>query len=1192
MFTSWLFFLFCAYSWNYKHCPDDLDANIPQACFNSVRETGDLSNSLLSQDRYDLRVVTFNTFDWNAGRNGHDRIRQWLQSVLPTVDVIAFQEFGYNRLDRFVRSFGMTRVRSDGGNDKMIYIRNNLISEYADHVTYTRRDGIGMDHCNCGVRGYHRGVDVARIRVGGRQVYLANNHGCVGGCGGSRTAFGGSEIIKVLNEQGFFTNDGAHSIFLGDVNYWNAGGIIYSNDPKGLCAPQLDGSIVGRMSVRGKLQCGAGHDLDFVAYGRGFHAVKHYSFSGAGNFNGDSDHKAVMIDLVFTENYDPSQLPPPSVDSRVVVNFVGRNACASTPCSDGQSDCDSDDECEGDLICWQRSNGETDPRYDTSGVDGTADVCVQPTGSVPDDSTPDNSAPQNDSPIIVVFVGKDTCGSVACSDGQSDCDNDNECEGDLICWQRNNGETDSRYDTSRIPSNADVCIRSTNIETTDAPNPLAETDDPNPIPETEAPIIDAECANEQFRVATYNILYKTCPGYHDSCNCASSGPANYAANSVRPDIMGTQENGCQVDFGNDMGEPYEVVPYTCQSCNHNAIYYNSDTIQYAGVQGVESIVRDNYSDRMFSYARMRTAGGFVFWLFNVHNPHEHGNSRGYQGRIAEQMITKWKEVGNGQPAVFTGDFNPHKDSNNWEHYALEHGLVKVGQSSGGICGFCDQIYFSEGDFEVVSTKAHGSGGSDHNAYSAVLKPVCNGQDPQTSEPTSPATIDVSSAPTDPDTMEIRGLTDEFSGSSVDESKWDIMHFDASWKNNEKECYVPNNVKVENGNLILTATERSFQDSRCGNQQYFSGSIESKTYFLHGSIEVRAKLPSGDGLWPAIWLLGNDKEITWPACGEIDLMEVANKDPVGSKATLHYGPRSGNSINLHFGNTPNVPLKDDFHTWKIIRTSDVIVMLFDGVEFGRKTRSEILATNYPHATTMFDAEMRVIFNVAVGGGFTGIGNRAPDMSTWDKATMEIDYIRTWGDDQTAAPTDCMLTVACGFDTCASCVDRVEWLMANQGKTRDQAEQEVANEFPDECDCGSDCMSKLACDGSSCYTCGARIEWLEANEGMTTTEAKQRVEQEFPVECKCGRRYLHENNFRVEEDTTPNAVSAAAFHLSKFHIIAGISAILFCGALAAFFTLTSHKDEAKEDILDPEANDFVSTEDRSSVVLQEKLEKEML
>jgi len=403
MFASWIFLLAVAVSLRYDHCSDNVDAGIPKACFNSVSETKKLSNSLLPQDQYDLRVVTFNTYDWNARRNQFERIKKWLKEVLPTVHVIAFQEFGHDKLDGFVRNFGLTPIKKRSKTDKMIYIRSNLIQEYSDEVTYTKRNEIGKDSCKCN-QNWDRGVDIARIKVGNHQVYLANNHGCVGGCGGSATAYGGSAIIEVLNEQGFFTNEGAHSIFLGDVNYWHS--TIHSNDPTGLCAPQIHGSVVGKMSVRGKLECGPGHPFDYVAYGRGFRAKKHYSFSGGGkDYNGDSDHKAVMLDLVFTDNYKPSgDIIKPSVNNaqrvdeergsirsrrrlravedRIVVNYVGKHNCSSSPCSDGESDCDNDNECKGDLICWRRSNGETDPRYDTSGIGRRADICVRPEKSV------------------------------------------------------------------------------------------------------------------------------------------------------------------------------------------------------------------------------------------------------------------------------------------------------------------------------------------------------------------------------------------------------------------------------------------------------------------------------------------------------------------------------------------------------------------------------------------------------------------------------------------------------------------------------------------------------------------------------------------------------------------------------------------------------------------------------------------
>jgi len=183
------------------------------------------------------------------------------------------------------------------------------------------------------------------------------------------------------------------------------------------------------------------------------------------------------------------------------------------------------------------------------------------------------------------------------------------------------------------------------------------------------------------------------------------------------------------------------------------------------------------------------------------------------------------------------------------------------------------------------------------------------------------------------------------------------------------------------------------------------------------------------------------------------MEVAGTDPNGSKATLHYGPVGGGSINLHFGNTPEVPLKEDFHVWRIERTRDSLIMFFDGVEFGRKTREEILATGYPNADAMFKEPMRVILNVAVGGDFTGIGNQPPNTDTWDKPTMEIDYVRVWSEEDIppVLETPCLETIVCGSDTCASCSDRIDWVVKNLGKTYEDARRQIEEEFPSQCVC---------------------------------------------------------------------------------------------------------------------------------------------
>ena len=79
--------------------------------------------------------------------------------------------------------------------------------------------------------------------------------------------------------------------------------------------------------------------------------------------------------------------------------------------------------------------------------------------------------------------------------------------------------------------------------------------------------------------------------------------------------------------------------------------------------------------------------------------------------------------------------------------------------------------------------------------------------------------------------------DDFEGPTLDTSKWQVQHWDGNWKNNELECYHPDNVKIENGHLVLTASAKKKDDPVCGNQQYWSGSIESKECFLHGTIKT-------------------------------------------------------------------------------------------------------------------------------------------------------------------------------------------------------------------------------------------------------------------------------------------------------------------------------------------------------------------
>ena len=128
-------------------------------------------------------------------------------------------------------------------------------------------------------------------------------------------------------------------------------------------------------------------------------------------------------------------------------------------------------------------------------------------------------------------------------------------------------------------------------------------------------------------------------------------------------------------------------------------------------------------------------------------------------------------------------------------------------------------------------------------------------------------------------------SDEFNGSTLDGSKWNIENH-AGNTNNELEYYTnrAQNVHVSNGNLAITALKEEY-----GGRHYTSGRIntDGKFSILYGKFEMRAKLPYGQGIWPAFWMLGNNiHQVGWPTCGEIDIMETIGKDPSHNHGTLH------------------------------------------------------------------------------------------------------------------------------------------------------------------------------------------------------------------------------------------------------------------------------------------------------------------
>lgn len=220
-------------------------------------------------------------------------------------------------------------------------------------------------------------------------------------------------------------------------------------------------------------------------------------------------------------------------------------------------------------------------------------------------------------------------------------------------------------------------------------------------------------------------------------------------------------------------------------------------------------------------------------------------------------------------------------------------------------------------------------------------------------------------------------SDEFSGNTLNTNNWnfDIGTGNWGWGNNELQYYTNSNQNLflANGLLHIMAKQQAF-----GTSNYTSARINSsnKFNFTYGRIEARIKLPMGQGLWPAFWLLGqNINEVSWPACGEIDVMEhVNNNDYING--TLHWN-QNGHQYN---GSTASFD-PEAFHQYMIEWDENKIQWFIDGISF--KTMN-ITSNNM----SAFHQPFFVILNLAVGGLWPG----SPDNTTVFPSEMLVDYVR--------------------------------------------------------------------------------------------------------------------------------------------------------------------------------------------------------
>lgn len=229
--------------------------------------------------------------------------------------------------------------------------------------------------------------------------------------------------------------------------------------------------------------------------------------------------------------------------------------------------------------------------------------------------------------------------------------------------------------------------------------------------------------------------------------------------------------------------------------------------------------------------------------------------------------------------------------------------------------------------------------------------------------------------------------DEFSGATLDLNSWNYeIGNNNGWGNNELEYYTnsPKNSFLSNGNLILEARKESISGLNYTSSRL---TTQNKKSFTFGKIDMRAKLPKGKGVWPALWMLGNNiNSIGWPAAGEIDIMEYLGHEITKSYGTLHYGASTsthgskGNSYTL-----TSSTFYDKFHVFSMEWKQDQIKLFVDTDLFLQINKSDLGSAPYP-----FNAPFFFIFNLAVGGNWPG----NPDATTTLPQRMIVDYIRVF------------------------------------------------------------------------------------------------------------------------------------------------------------------------------------------------------
>jgi beta-glucanase (GH16 family) len=230
------------------------------------------------------------------------------------------------------------------------------------------------------------------------------------------------------------------------------------------------------------------------------------------------------------------------------------------------------------------------------------------------------------------------------------------------------------------------------------------------------------------------------------------------------------------------------------------------------------------------------------------------------------------------------------------------------------------------------------------------------------------------------------------GSPVDSSKWSFDIGGGGWGNNELQTYTnrPVNSRLEDGVLVITAIKENYAGPDNMTRDYTSARLLTKNKFTqtYGRFEARIKVPFGQGIWPAFWMLGDDIDtVGWPNCGEIDIMEHIGKQPSIAHGTLHGPGYSGaNGITASYALPSSQKFSDKYHVFAVEWEPNVIRFYVDGRLYKTRTPADLPSGK----SWVFNHPFFLVLNVAVGGTWPG----NPDAATVFPQRMLVDYVRVY------------------------------------------------------------------------------------------------------------------------------------------------------------------------------------------------------